>query len=156
MRLWDWAVEAYGRPGAADAALELQDGHDQNVPYLLWAAWAASEGRPLGPDDLEAGADAARAWDAAAVRPLRAVRRQLKKPIPDLDDEAREAVRDQVKAAELYAERRLLEQLETLAPDPAGPAKPLAPALVEAARAWARVIPRAHLEALAARLADRS
>ena len=36
--------------------------------------------------------------------------------MPDLDDAAREAVRAQVKAVELEAERRLLAALEALAP----------------------------------------
>jgi uncharacterized protein (TIGR02444 family) len=150
--LWDWAVQAYARPGVAETCLELQDGHGQNVPYLLWGAWAAGSGRVLDADDLEAGVDTARAWDEGAVRPLRTLRRGLKAPIPDMDDAAREGVREQIKAAELAAERALLEGLEPLAPGPAGPPRPLAPALVEAAKAWTRVVPRAHLERLAAQL----
>lgn len=39
MRLWDWAVAAYGAPGVGEACLTLQDSHDQNVPVLLWSAW---------------------------------------------------------------------------------------------------------------------
>jgi uncharacterized protein (TIGR02444 family) len=152
MRLWDWALAAYARDGAQESLLGLQDSNGQNVCYLLWAAWAAAEGRPLSADDLEAGADAARAWDSAAIQPLRATRRLLKKPIPDLDDGAREAVRARIKAVELEAERALLDQLEALAPDPSAAAAPAAKALVEAARVWERVIPRAELERLAAKL----
>ena len=44
MRLWDWAVAAYGADGVADACLELQDAAGQNVPLLLWAAWTARTG----------------------------------------------------------------------------------------------------------------
>lgn len=152
MRLWEWAVRAYARPGVEAACLDLQDGWDQNIPYLLWAAWAASEGKKLGAEALEEACDCARAWEESAISQLRALRRSLKKPIPDLEDMAREAVRAQVKAAELEAERRLLEQLETLAPE--GAAAKLAPAaqLVEAARAWSRTVPRAQLETLAAEL----
>jgi uncharacterized protein (TIGR02444 family) len=152
VRIWDWAVAAYAKAGVGETCLELQDGHGQNVPYLLWSAWAAGEGRALDADTLEAGVDTARAWDDAAVQPLRVVRRRLKAPIPDMGDAARLALREQVKAAELAAERSLLEELETLAPEPAGPARPPVPALVEAAKAWARVVPRAHLERLAAQL----
>jgi uncharacterized protein (TIGR02444 family) len=150
--LWDWAVAAYARPGVSEACLTLQDGHDHNVPYLLWAAWAALRGSKLDADTLEAGVDTARAWDSAAVRPLRVIRTTLKKPIPDLDDEAREAVRAQIKAVELEAERRLLLALESLTPALAGPGLALTPALVDAARAFAPVIPRAALEGLAAKL----
>jgi uncharacterized protein (TIGR02444 family) len=152
VRLWDWAVAAYARPGVDRTCLELQDDQNQNVPYLLWCAWAASEGRRLDDDALEAAGDTARAWEGAAVKPLRGLRRALKAPIPDLDDSRREAVRERVKAAELAAERALLEDLEALAGEPAGPARPLTAALVEAARAWSGTVPRAHLERLAVQL----
>ena len=152
MRLWDWAVAAYGGDGVRESLLGLQDANGQNSCYLLWAAWAAVEGRPLGLDELEAGVDTARAWDDAAVKPLRAIRRQLKKPIPDMDDGARETVRSRIKAVELEAEHALLDELEILAPDPCGRSSPVAKALVDAARVWDRVIPRAELERLGARL----
>ena len=45
MRLWDWAVAAYGADGVAPACLELQDAAGQNVPLLLWAGWCAAEAR---------------------------------------------------------------------------------------------------------------
>jgi uncharacterized protein (TIGR02444 family) len=151
-RLWDWAAKAYAADGVEAACLELQDGYDQNIPYLLWAAWAAVEGRRLDGEALEAGADCARAWDAAATGALRALRRTLKKPIPDMDDAGREAVRAQVKAAELEAERRLLDQLETLAPAGTEAPLPLLTALVEAARAWSKTVPRAQLQTLTAKL----
>ncbi len=152
MNLWDWAVAAYAREGSAEACLALQDGHDQNIPYLLWAAWAAETGRPLDAETLEAGADTARAWSGAAIAPLRAIRRTLKAPIPDIDDGARETLHARIKADELEAERLLLAQLEALAPAAAGPAAPTAPALIAAARTWSRVVPRGLLEALAQKL----
>ncbi|HWU12504.1 MAG TPA: TIGR02444 family protein, partial [Caulobacter sp.] len=61
MRLWQWALEVYVRPSVAGACLSLQDGHGQNVPYLLWAAWRASEGRAA---DVKAAAQLVRRWDA--------------------------------------------------------------------------------------------
>ena len=153
MRLWDWAAAAYARAGVEEACLGLQDGYDQSVPYLLWAAWAAATGRALDAETLEAGGETARVWENAAVEPLRTIRRRLKKPIPDMGDEAREQLRDQVKTAELSAERLLLEDLETLTPAPDQPL-PLAPALVAAAKAWSSVTPRGQLEALASLLSE--
>src|SRR5262249_9167944 len=83
----------------------------------------------------------------------RAIRRTLKAPVPDLDDSARLAIREQVKAIELDAERRLIGALEALAPPPgATGVQPVADALVAAARAWTRVVPRADLVSLAARV----
>jgi uncharacterized protein (TIGR02444 family) len=154
MRLWDWAVAAYARAGVEQACLDLQDGYDQNVPYLLWAAWAAATGRALDAEALEMGGETARIWNEAAIGPLRVIRRRLKKPLPDMDDEARESLRAQVKTAELSGERLLLEDLETLAPEAGTQALALAPALVAAAKAWSNVTPRAQLEALAAALSD--
>jgi hypothetical protein len=71
----------------------------------------------------------ARAWEEEAVGPLRRLRRALKALDPEPD---REAVRDQVKAVELDAERRLLSALERLPPLPGG-----APADAETLLVWA-------------------
>ncbi|MFN3667727.1 MAG: TIGR02444 family protein [Brevundimonas sp.] len=152
MRLWDWALAAYGAEGVADACLELQDAAGQNAPLLLWAAWCAAEGRTPDADALEAAGDTARAWQETAIAPLRAVRRALKSRAPDLDDEAREAVRAQVKAVELEAERRLLAALEALSPEPTGRPQPPITLLVAAARVWSPMTPRAGLVRLADRL----
>ena len=152
MRLWDWAVAAYGADGVADACLELQDAAGQNVPLLLWAARCAAEGRTPDEDALEAAGDTARAWQETAIAPLRAVRRALKPRAPDLDDEAREAVRAQVKAVELEAERRLLTALEALAPAPSTRPQPPIALMAAAARVWSPMVPRALLVQLADRL----
>ncbi|MDP1528584.1 MAG: TIGR02444 family protein [Rhodoferax sp.] len=152
MSVWDWVLTAYAADGVADACLELQDSAGQNIPLLLWAAWCAAEGRVPDEDALEAAGDTARAWQDTAIAPLRAVRRALKPRAPDLDDTDREAVRAQVKAVELEAERCLLIALETLAPAPSGPPQPPITALVAAARAWSPMTPRAGLVRLADRL----
>lgn len=150
--LWSWSLAAYASPGAAEACLHLQEAQDHNVPYLLWAAWAAASARPLDAQLLESGADIARTYDAAVVKPLRVVRTTLKKAIADMDEAARLDLREQVKAVELRAERRLLEELERMSPDPSGPARRIGPALIDAGRAWGPVIPRVALETLAGKL----
>lgn len=152
MSLWDWSLKAWAVDGVADACLELQDAAGQNVPLLLWAAWAASAGRVPDDEVLEAACDTARAWQETAIAPLRAVRRALKPRAPDLDDAAREGLRVRVKAVELEAERHLLAALEALAPPPSGPAPPCLDALVTVARAWSPMTPRAGLIKLAERL----
>jgi len=149
MRFWTWALEAYARPGAAQACLELQDQHGQCVPYLLWVAWAAREGRALDRPTLAAGAAVSGRWEAAGVGPLRAARRALKPEVPGVADAAREALRAEVKALELQAEQLLIETLEALAPQPGPGALPLAPALAEATAAWPAEAPRAALDRLA-------
>jgi uncharacterized protein (TIGR02444 family) len=149
MRFWTWALEAYGRPGAAQACLDLQDAHGQCVPYLLWAAWAAREGRTLDRSTLQAGAALSARWEAAAVGPLRAARRAMKPEVPGVADAAREALRAEVKALELQAEQLLIETLEALAPAPGGGAAPPAPALAVAAAVWPAEAPEAALNRLA-------
>ena len=149
MKLWDWAVKTYGAPGVSEACLALQDRDGQNVCLLLYAAWCGRTGRALDEDDVEAAVDTARVWSETAIEPLHRVRRDLKTRRPDMDDAAREAVREQVKAVELAAERRLLEALEALAPTPAGAAASPLPALVAVSRAWGETLPRPALTRLA-------
>lgn len=150
--LWTWTLTAYKAPGVAEACLSLQDHHEQNVPLLLWAAWIALTGRRPDEDTLEAACDAARAYDSVIVSQLRAVRRTLKAPIPDVADDHREALRQQVKALELDAERRLMLELEELAPAPSGAPRRAIDGLAETAKLWARVVPRPALTSLADRL----
>ena len=131
MSLWAWALEAYAQEGVAQACLALQDDHGQNVPLLLWAVWA--EGADA--DTLAQGASLAAALDERAIKPLRAARRGLKPALAGVDDRAREALREDVKAVELQAERLLLDALEGLCGPRAGGLPALA-ALQAASRAW--------------------
>ncbi|MBU1346369.1 MAG: TIGR02444 family protein [Alphaproteobacteria bacterium] len=149
---WDWALKAYAAPGVQEACLQLQDAQGCNVPLMLWSAWMATTGRPLDDDTIEAGCDTARAWDGVAVAPLRLIRRTLKGPIPDIDDAAREALRQQIKAVELAAERSLMADLEDLSGAPADTPAPALDGLIAVARVWSRAVPRPALTALAQRL----
>lgn len=152
---WDWAAAAYAAPGVAEECLHLQDVHEQAVPLLLWAAWQAETGRAPDEDALEGAIDTTRVWADHAVVPLRELRRALKTRRPDMADADREAVRAQVKAVELEAERRLMLALEGLAPAPGGKAPATVDLLVRVARAWGDQIPRPALGHLAEALARR-
>lgn len=147
MSLWEWALEAYGLEGVPEACLTLQDSHGQNTSLLLWAVWAE------GPDAeaLAKGVAAAKAWDATVLVPIREVRRTLKAPQPPVDDGAREALREDVKACELRAERVLMETLEELAGGSSGGRGALA-SLQAATAAWGKPAPDDALAALAAAL----
>lgn len=152
MTLWDWSLRAWAAPGVSLAALDLQDAQAQCIPLLLWAAWAAQTGRPAGQDEIEAAADTARVWHETTIAPLRQVRRSMKSRIPDMDDAAREAVREGIKTIELQTERHLLEALDSLTPADFGPPRAVLPALVVASRAWSSVTPRTALALFADRL----
>ncbi len=154
MSYWDWAVEVHGRPGVDQALTELQDEHGQCVAYLLWAAWAAAEGRRLPVVLLVQAAALASHWETAATGPLRGARRGLKPPAPPIDEEAKSALREQVRKAEFAAERLLMDTLEGLAPSAEGPPGDPGSALVAASRAWVTPAPAAALTALAGLLAS--
>jgi len=146
--IWEWALEAYAQPGVPEACLSLQDEHDQNTSLLLWAVYAEVR----DPDLLARGADAARAWDAVALKPLREVRRGLKPPLPPFADGARQALRNEVKSLELAAERLLLETLSGMGDRRGG--APALEALEAASKAWDKPAPSPALAALAAALAQ--
>ncbi|MCG9915301.1 MAG: TIGR02444 family protein [Phenylobacterium sp.] len=141
MELWPWAVHAYGRPDVAAAALALQDDHGQCVPLLLWAGWA----RPDDPDLIGHAVSLARTWEAAAILPLRTARRGLKAGLPGADAASQQALRAQVKASELEAERLLLGALASLGGS-GGAA--LEVALAATATAWGGQVEPAALERL--------
>jgi uncharacterized protein (TIGR02444 family) len=150
---WDWALEVYARQPVADACLHLQDAHGQNVPYLLWAAWMAGEGRSA---NFKGAAKMMRTWDAEVGAPLRGVRRALKPPRPPVDEAAKEALRDAVKAVELKGERVLMESLEALSVPLGGPPVTVLEGLIAAAEASGDPPRRAALEKLADALANQA
>jgi len=145
--IWEWALSAYARPGVGEACLRLQDEHGQNTSFLLWAVWAEVKDHEL----LARAAAVTRAWDETALSPLRAVRHALKPAQPPVEDEAREGLREDVKGAELRAERVLMETLASLSADTHGGA-PALQALEAASGAWTTRAPDEALAALAAAL----
>ncbi len=148
--LWPYALEAYGRPGAEPLLLELQDAYGQCVAYLLWSVWLAASGRAADAAALRSGAELARAWQEAAIAPLRRLRRELKTEPKPGPKPPRERLRDGVKQLELDAERMLLQMLEEASPPPGGAAQSPLDLLTRAARTWGGDPPAALL----ARLAD--
>lgn len=146
MAIWEWVLEAYGRPGVPEATLKLQDEHGQNTSFLLWAIHAETSDA----DMLRRGAEAARAWDAMALKPLREVRRALKPPLPPFDDEARLAFRKEVNRLELESERLLMETLAGLSERRGG--APALIALEAASAAWGKPASPEALAELAAAL----
>ena len=147
MSLWDWTLEAYARPGVPEACLALQDDHNLNTSFLLWAVWA--EG--ADPAVLAQAANAGKVWDSRVLKPVREVRRTLKSAFPAVDDGAREGLREDVKSAELRAERVLMETFEALTESRRGGIAALA-ALQAASRAWGVEPPDEALARLASAL----
>lgn len=111
---WGFSLRVYGRPGVAEACLELQNRHGLDVNMVLFCCWAARFGS-LDRSTLERARDASERWADAAVRPLRSVRTALEsRPWPDLDRAEVAELRERVKKEELAAERLQQEMLERI------------------------------------------
>jgi uncharacterized protein (TIGR02444 family) len=105
---WQFSGLVYGRPGVAEACVDLQDRHGLDVNLLLFCAWAGAQGRRLDRGDLGLLRGASRPWHDAVVAPLRSARRWLKRQTA-VPEDLGESFRDKVKSLELQAE--MLEQL---------------------------------------------
>ncbi len=112
----------------------------------------AASGRAPDTATLEAGAALARSWEAAAVAPLRRLRRELKMSGVG-PERRREHLRGGVQQLELDAERMLLEMLEDASPVADAEALSPADAIVAAAAVWGAPPPADLLQELAARAA---
>jgi len=110
--LWSFSLGTYARPGVEQACLTLQSA-DLNVCLLLCGLWLGQRGVACNEQRLQQLQSVAEPWDADVVRPLRALRRQWK-AVASEDTELK-ALREQVKALELEAERHLLLRLERAA-----------------------------------------
>ena len=150
---WDWALGVYAKQGVAQACLDLQDKDQQCTAYLLWAAWASDQGLGLSQDTLTLGQSLASHWETEVLQPMRHARRYLKAAIETMPDPAREALREQVKATELFAEQTLIQALAELASDaPIQAPETQLQALIQAGALWSPPPPKAALIALSERL----
>lgn len=114
--LWDFSLTVYDRPGVAAACLALQDRHGLDVNLLLFCCWAASMERGLDPATLGAAETAVSAWRNQVVRPMRALRRRLKREIEGFPAGEVEALRGRLLEVELDGERLEQERLEAFLP----------------------------------------
>jgi uncharacterized protein (TIGR02444 family) len=110
--LWDFAVGHYGRAGVAEACLDIQDRWGVDIPLLLYGGWMGTRGYALSQRDVDQVDAAVRDWREHVVRPLRQIRVDMKSGRYPMPSEARDALRGQVKSAELQSERLQLQSLE--------------------------------------------
>ncbi len=111
--LWEFSLYHYARPGVSDLCLRLQDEHGANVNIVLWTLWLGLRGQLLDAAQLAQAQRKVHAWDQHYILPLRQLRRRLKVEFGTSDDSI-EAVRTQIKQAELLAEKHLQRLLEAL------------------------------------------
>lgn len=112
--LWDFSLAHYAKPQVAEHCLQLQDSYGVNVNVLLWALWLESQHKLLTGERLQVALAAIAQWDINYVQALRELRRKMKQDFAD--DLAQVAdVRDQIKHAELLAEKQEQQWLADVA-----------------------------------------
>lgn len=111
--LWRYALAFYASDGITSACLRLQDELDVDVVELIFALYAGEVLRlPVDRAMLMEAREALGSWRQDSVLPLRDIRRRLKAPRADCPEDVKEALRNEVKRAELRAERIQLALLE--------------------------------------------
>lgn len=104
--LWRYACELYGREGSEQLLLGLQNDQGADVLLLIAACWVANLGLELEAGDWREVVAWQTPFRERVIEPLRQVRRNL------LAQTGRSALYEQVKAAELAAEKAQLMRLE--------------------------------------------
>lgn len=127
---WGFSLALYARPSVPETCLTLQDSHGADVNLVLFGLWCGLEAGRIEAETLTEAMAMSEAWAARAVRPLRALRRDLKSGVAEADGVIDvEGFRNQVKELELEAERRqqiALAGLALRATPPPGPDAALA------------------------------
>ena len=143
--LWSFIVTLYGEKAVMAACLALQDEHGLDVDLLLYACWAAGRGYSLDDADLDRLSAAAKAWQDGLIKPVRALRRRLRRDRLGAGADRAESFRRRLEAIEIEAERVALDLMASALPIPAGdPAGAEAARLAEAA--LGRIVKRAGAE----------
>lgn len=114
---WQWSLKCYAADGAAPLLLRLQDNFGFSVNLLLWCAWCAPGFREVPEETVKSAIKLTTQWSGDVTARLHAARRALKSPPAEADAGAASALRSDVHAAELAAEKIEQDMLERLASD---------------------------------------
>ena len=110
--LWSFTLDFYARAGVEQACLDLQ-ASGSNVCVLLCGVWLARNGIPCNGERVLQIRQLAAPWHDNVIQPLRQLRTQWRDSAQH--DVQLGALREQIKAMELGAERELLNRLEAQA-----------------------------------------
>jgi uncharacterized protein (TIGR02444 family) len=112
-----FALALYARDGVPEACLHLQNRHDLDVNLVLFAAFVGAERRQrLTSTNLKAARAHVDDWHREVVRPLRAVREQLKTGPAPAPSETTAHLRRRLQQVEIEAELIELDELGALIP----------------------------------------
>ncbi len=96
---WRFSLAVYGQAEVEKECLRLQDAYGIDVNILLFCAWLGTQPVALKREDIQAASRAVAGWHDEIVRPLRSVRRRVKKFSDD------EKLRASIKGIEIEAEQ---------------------------------------------------
>ena len=116
-KFWDFSIELYGRPGVADACLDLQDSHGFDVNLLLYCFWYGDSFGSFDTILLEELLKFSCTWKQGIVQPLRTVRRWMKNQtqlVSANQVSQFRSLRERIKSEELSAEKIQQEMLEVI------------------------------------------
>jgi uncharacterized protein (TIGR02444 family) len=104
---WEFACQLYRCQEVEESCLWLQDNADIDVVLLLCCCWAGREYGAIDDQIMAQLLNHCQTWSSVLIKPLRTARRWLRDQ-PEIDANLYE----QLKTAELAAERQLIRQLE--------------------------------------------
>lgn len=115
---WDFSIEVYQVPHVEDGLILMQDRHGLDVNLILLCCWLGGSGVRLKEKSMLTLLEKTTDWRQNIVEPLRQLRRVMKRDFPVLEGRSTENVRQQIKKAELDAEKfqqdLLYEMLQSL------------------------------------------
>lgn len=116
-KFWDFSIQLYGKPGVAQACLQLQDCCDMDVNLLLYCYWYGVSFGRFDPLLLQQVYEFSCTWKQGIVQPLRSVRQWMKNQTQLVSEkQARQfqELRERVKLEELDAEKIQQEMIEAI------------------------------------------
>ncbi len=125
---WTFSCTFYAQGGIAETCLELQDRYDLDVNLLLFCLWYGGRYGEIDTALWQSILQASGQWRTDVVKPLRTIRRRMKKELPGAPAEAdfgkaQAALRERIKQNELAAEKIQQDMLQHIANTPPGPPK---------------------------------
>ena len=102
---WSFSLRTYAAQGVAECALEVQDQMGLDVNVILYASWLAACDRRLTGSHLAALENCVSPWREQVVKPLPALRRQLRDYLEASD------LRESIKSLELKAEQQQQDKM---------------------------------------------
>ncbi len=112
---WNYSLAVYRTKGVANTCLDWQRVHGADVNLLLFAGWAAVDGRELDGTVVANAVSHSTSWRAAVVQPLRNTRNWMKEANSGVDlseGSPGRALRESIKACELTAEKMQQHRLQ--------------------------------------------